>query len=733
MSEKDEFKPYVPAEKSMPEFTLAAVLVGIFLSVVLCAANVYLGLMAGMTVGASIPAAVISMAILRGIFRRGSILENNMVQTIASAGESIAAGIIFTIPAIVLTGQWTHFEFIPTLLVGIFGGMLGILFMIPLRRALIIEEKELIYPCGVACSEILKTGQKGGAGVKYIFGAVGLGIIYTLLTKFGFLAAKLSGALRIKKMAFGAGAHLSLALLSVGYIIGLNVSVLVFIGGALAWLVAIPIYMGANSGMAIPEGAVDGLAAGANLADFVAHDTYGAAMYVWDNYIRYMGAGAMVVGGLWSIWCMRRGILSSLGEIGKSFKKMGGMTDVKRTEENMPMKYILPLLILIVIGVFLLYWSVLGEAHTAEISKLEQTADKARAELAQEGLDAGKKAELQTNLARAEKELSAEIDRSPIMVAAVAAFAMLIAGFLFVAVSSYIVGLVGSSNNPVSGMTIFTLFLAIILLLAFGIEGGAGMIAALIVAGVVCSAACAAGDMSQDLKTGYLLGATPKKQQIGQIVGVFVAAFVTTPVLILLHEAAKKAGETGIGDKSLPAPQAKMFQGITEALFGGQVPWVMLYAGGGVALAVIILDEILRVKKSSFRFYVMPLAVGIYLPFYMAIPILIGGVIRAIFAKKDSGEADRGILVSSGLIAGEALTGIIIAGIIVITQSESMPNLLSKFLGLFGGEAEQTAGISSIVSQVLGVIVFAGVAAIVASMAKSTKMSTGESCEQTFK
>ena len=407
MAEENNFKPYIPAEQTVPELTFASLAVGILLAAILCAANVYVGLMARMTVGASIPAAVISMAILRGIFKRGSILENNMVQTMASAGESIAAGIIFTIPAIVLTGAWTEFKFFPTLLVGILGGMLGILFMIPLRRALIIEEKELIYPCGVACSEILKTGQEGGTGVKYIFGAVGIGIVYALLMEFKILAAKITGAFHVKQVVFAAGGHLSLALVSVGYIIGLNVSVLVFMGGALAWLVGVPVYMALTD---------------ASAGSFESMDAaYKAAENVWASKIRYMGAGAMVIGGLWSIWCMRGSIVSSLHELGRSIKKRG-RTEKKRTERNLPMTVIIPVLGVVITGIFFLYLSVTGDLLTT----------------------------------------------------VVATVAMLVTAFLFVAVSSYIVGLVGSSNNPVSGMTIFTLFIAILLLLAFGIKGGAG-------------------------------------------------------------------------------------------------------------------------------------------------------------------------------------------------------------------------------------------------------------------
>jgi putative OPT family oligopeptide transporter len=433
--------------------------------------------------------------------------------------------------------------------------------------------------------------------------------------------------------------------------------VLVTLGGFIAWFLAIPIYMLATG---FPMD---------SLANADMKTVYKAAGGIWDTQIRYMGAGAMVVGGLWSIWCMRRGIFSALGEIGKSFQKGARSIKVKRTEKNLPMKVVLPILALIVLGIFFLYWDITGVLSTA----------------------------------------------------LVCAIVMVIAGFLFVAVSSYIVGLVGSTNNPVSGMTIFTLFFASLLLITFGIEGSAGILAALIVAGVVCCAACAAGDMSQDLKTGYLVGATPRNQQLGQIIGVVVAAFITTPVLIILHETTIG----GIGSKDLPAPQAKMFEGITKALFGGNVPWAMLIAGAAVAVVLIVLDEIARTRKFPFRLYVMPVAVGIYLPITLAVPILIGGIIRAVFSRKNSGDTDRGILVSSGLIAGEALTGIIVAAIVFLS-GKKMPNILYK---IFAPETEDTerlakaAGAASTVSSILGIAAFIAVIYIIAKIAKSTKKS----------
>ncbi|TET33144.1 MAG: oligopeptide transporter, OPT family [Planctomycetota bacterium] len=605
MADKPQFKPFIRPDESVAEFTLKAVVLGVILSAVLTAANVYLGLMAGMTVCASIPAAVISMGILRGILKRGTILENNMVQTMSSAGESIAAGIIFTIPALVIAGIWSEYKFWPTFLVGVLGGVLGILFMIPLRRALIVEEKELTYPEGVACAEILETGQKGGTGVKYLFGAIGFGVVYALLRDFGVLAGKLATAFRIKKAVFSFGSYTSTALLAVGYIIGPNIAILVFVGGLITWFVAVPIYMAVTNDIAV----VKMLAAPTSESIMKAADT------IWRQYIRYMGVGAMVIGGFWSIWRMRRSILAGLAEVARSFRGKKGTGDLKRTEKDMPMSLVMPLLGIVAVTIFFLYWHFTGAIFTALIC----------------------------------------------------AAAMIVAGFFFVAVSSYITGLVGSSNNPVSGMILFTLLFASGLLLLFGVTGQAGILAALIVAGVVCCAACAAGDMSQDLKTGHLVGATPAKMQIGQIIGVVVASAVTAPVLMLLHKSRGIGVEASAAHPMpLEAPQAGIFSDLTKAVFKYDVPWMMLTMGAAFAVALIILDEIARIRKSSFRLHVMPVAIGIYLPFALTVPILIGGIIRGVFGRKISGAANRGILIASGLIAGEAITGIIVAAVTFI-------------------------------------------------------------------
>jgi len=592
----DEFTPYVPAEKKIPEATVQAIVLGLLLGLVMTAANTYLGLYAGMTVSASIPAAVISMGILRGILRRGTILENNIVQTIASAGESLAAGIIFTIPALVLTRSWHEFRYWPVTAIAAFGGLLGVLFMVPLRRVLIVEEKELVYPEGLACAEVLEAGEAGGSGMRTVFAAMGLGILFKVLVEaISIIRGTVEGAFRLGNTLLYMGSDMSPALLGVGFIVGPNVATLVFIGGAIGWLVGIPIYTSLHG---IPEG-----------ISLVEH-----ANHIWDTQIRYMGVGAMIVGGLWSIISVRKGIVRGLsGSIGGV---AGGAEKAEsRTERNIPARQIGLLLLFTIPFLFGLYIHLAGSASI--------------------GLVAGT--------------------------------VMTISAFFFVAVSSYIVGLVGSSNNPVSGMTICTVLFASGMLLLFGMSGTAGIIAVLGIAGVVCCAACTAGDVSQDLKTGHLVGATPWKQQWTQVVGVLVPAFIIAPVLTVLHVA------YGIGDE-LRAPQATLFASLTETIFrGGSLPWGMITSGAAIGVAIVLFDSVLRARGSSFRAYVMPVAVGIYLPIALSTPILLGGIVsllvgRAMRARREAAAAaqSRGLLFSSGLVAGEAVTGVIVATLIFL-------------------------------------------------------------------
>jgi putative OPT family oligopeptide transporter len=600
MNEEDKFTPFIPAEKSIPEFTVAAVILGVVLGVIMTSANAYVGLYAGMTVTASIPAAVISMGILRGILRRGTILENNIVQTTASAGESLAAGIIFTMPALVMIGVWQEFKFWPVTLIAICGGLLGVLFMIPLRRTLIVEEEELIYPEGVACAEVLEVGESGGSGVAYIFSAMAVSFVLKFwVSAVSVIRGTVDTAWRSGRSLYYFGGDMSLILLGIGYIVGFNISILVFLGGALGWLIGIPLYSAYN-----------GIPADQSLVD--------AANTIWSTQIRYMGVGAMIVGGLWSIIKVRHGIARGLSTALFGHRETFEIGAVKRTDTDMPQRLIMWVTVTAVLAILGIYYYLTRSAGITGVSTVS----------------------------------------------------MVVAGFFFVAVSSYIVGLVGSSNNPISGMTICTILFASALLLMMGMSGSAGILASLGVAGVVCCAAATAGDISQDLKTGYIVGATPKRQQMAQILGVVVPAFVIAPTLTVLH------GAYRIGSTELPAPQARLFESIARAMFTEQtLPWRMVEYGALIGIALVIADEILRSRKASFRAHVMPVAVGIYLPFSLAVPIFAGGIVSAFvrwLTRRRGYEGTamhRGLLFSSGLIAGEAIMGILIALYIFISGS----------------------------------------------------------------
>ena len=627
---EESLVPPEPARKPPLELTIKAVLLGCVLGVLMAAANTYLGLYAGMVVSASIPAAVISMGILRGILRRGTLLENNIVQTIASAGESLAAGIIFTVPALVITGAWSEFKFYETTLIAILGGLLGVLFMIPLRRALIVEEEELKYPEGVACAEVLEAGQQGGSGILYVFSALGVGAFLKLLGQhgIGLLKGTVEGATRAGSTALYFGCDISPALLAVGYIVGFNVALLVFLGGAIGWLVGIPVYYLFHE---FPVGAQSVTAA--------MHGTF-------EEQIRYMGVGAMIVGGIWSIVGVRHGIVKGIRGAIAGYQDARGGKEAPRTGRDLPLGSIVGLLLPTVVAVYLLYIVLIGSPGYGLL----------------------------------------------------ASAIMIVAAFFFVAVSSYVVGLVGASNNPVSGMTISMMLFACALLWLFGLEGNPGIIAALGVAGVVCCAACTAGDVSQDLKTGHLVRATPYKQQWAQVLGVLAASFVIAPTLAVLHSSYGIGVEVHKGVEFLKAPQANLFASISDAMFGTetQMPWTMVGIGLAVGVAMICLDEYLRRRGSSFRTHVMPVAVGIYLNWSLDVPILIGGLAALITGwivgkRREKEAVHRGVLVGSGLIAGEALMGVLIALFIFLTQELfemelpariRIPELLSNLLSL---------------------------------------------------
>lgn len=593
------------------EFTFLAIGVGLMAGVVMTAANVYLGLYAGMTISASIPAAVIAMAVFRGILRRQSILESNLVQTIASAGESIAGGVIFTLPALVLVGVWQDFRFWPTTLIAVAGGLLGVAFMVPLRRALIVEEKELTYPEGVACAAVLKTGSSESVSGVWMI-AKGLlvgGIVKFCSGALGALSGSVEYAARVKSSVFFFGAEISPALLAVGYIVRLPIAMLVFLGGAIGWLLAIPMF----GIFGTPE-ALEGETAGET------------AWNLWNSEIRYMGVGAMVVGGLASIFSVRSGITSG-------FKRLAGAVRSRpnerttRTERDISPLGLAGALVGAVVLVFFLYWSLVGSWPVSLLT-------------------------------------------TGIMVAL---------AFVFVAVSSYVVGLVGTSNNPVSGMTISALLATAALFLVLGYQGDSAILATLGVAAVVCCAATTAGDCSQDLKTGVLVGATPRYQQYGQILGVLIPVFVVAPVLSLLHSS------YGIGEQ-LKAPQATLFASLAEALFGDKdLPYDMVAYGAAIGVVVLIADAFLKRVHSPYRLHLMPLAVGIYLPITLAVPILFGGLVR-FFAERGRpsrpGETDSGVLLGSGFIAGEAVMGIFIAMLVFLNVDDANLKLASSALVL---------------------------------------------------
>ena len=629
----------IPDEMNLSEITVKAVILGILLSIVLSGANAYLGLFAGMTVSASIPAAVISMGILR-LFRRSNILENNIVQTAASAGESLAAGVIFTLPALIVMQYWTTFDYWETTLIAGLGGVIGVLFTIPLRRALIVEEG-LKFPEGIATAEVLRTGDQGGENVKYIAQAGLVGAIF----KFGETGLRVwSGvvetASRVGSSIGYFGSNLSPALVSVGYIVGINIAVLVFLGGAMNWLVAIPIYAVTHAWPmdgGTPMAAVDW------------------ANQIWSEQTRYLGVGAMVIGGLWALINLRSSVITGVKASLATYRKGAGssFTDIPRTERDTPIKWVGFALILALLPIFGVYVYVI-KAVTPSI---------------------------------------------------VMAIVMLIAGFLFSAVAAYMAGLVGSSNNPISGVTIATiLFSALLLLALVGTESARGPAAAIFIGAVVACAAAIGGDNMQDLKAGYLVGATPWKQQVMQMIGVLSAAFVLAPVLILIEQAYGIGVPTEAHPNPLAAPQATLMASVAEGVFERNLPWDMIIIGMVVAVAVIVLDKFQERRGAEFRLPVLAVAVGIYLPFQLSVPIFLGGIIawavqrsvkkrKSIAAPGDleaiekAGDRanNRGLLFASGLITGEALIGILMAIPIVVSGNADVLAIVREPLGTWPG------------------------------------------------
>lgn len=631
---REPVTPYVPATTSLPEITLKAVVLGFLLSALLAGANAYLGLKVGLTVSASIPAAVISMAVLK-LFRESNILENNIVQTAASAGESLAAGVIFTLPALVMLGYWTDFEFRSTAMLALAGGILGVLFTIPLRRALILEAG-LKFPEGVATGEVLKAGSEGGRGIRAIAVAGIAGALLKLgQTGLQLIGDRFSGSVTSGRAVFGVGSDLSVALLAVGYIVGLNIAVLVFAGGLISWAIGIPLF----TALATPE-TLQQIGGGAT--------GYGLAEAVWSARIRYLGVGAMATGGLWALISLvgpiRDGVRSSLQAVRAGQE---GRDARPRTEQDTPFTWVL--------------WGTLGMA--VPIFWVFNHV-----------------------VSRADLGIGMGLYGQTLIVGVLFA---LVAGFLFSSVAGYMAGLVGSSNNPISGVTIATILTISLILLALlgttidfgdgGLQATAAAATAILVGAVVCNAAAIAGDNMQDLKAGQIVGATPWKQQLMQVIGVTAGALAIAPILQLLFTA------YGLGDvlprpdmdpaQALRAPQATLMSSVANGVFTRDLPWLMIGLGAGVAALVIALDQALKARGSEFRTPVLAVAVGIYLPLELSVPIFVGGVIawaaaRAVAARyadpvqrAEARQASerRGLLFSSGLITGEALVGILLA------------------------------------------------------------------------
>lgn len=592
------------------QLTVRAVALSIILAVVLAAANTYLGLFAGLTIASAIPAAVVSMAVLR-LLGGGGILENNIVQTGASAGSSIAAGVIFTIPALLILEYWDSFRYAWVLAIAGLGGLLGVLFSVPLRRSLIVDQG-MAFPEGKAAAEVLKAGENPEQGVKLLAGSALLGGLIKLGAASGLRLIPDSAAIAVwagKGIAY-MGTNLSPALLGVGYIVGLNIGTVVLAGSVISWNIAIPIY----AAYFLPgDPQLSSALAGASAGD--------AAFAIWSAQIRYLGVGAMLVGGVWTLISLRKSLASGIRS-GLSVTRSGNVSAVAHTEQDLPMKYILIGTVLFVLPLAALYQAIV-------------------------------------------QAWSVSLPMTVIMI---------VAGFLFVSVSAYMAGLVGSSNNPVSGITIATiLFAALVLLLLLGPDSSVGPVAAIMIGAVVCCAACVGGDNLQDLKCGYIVGATPWRQQIMLAIGAFSCALVMAPVLNLLDAAYGIGAPTPEQPNSLLAPQATLMASVAQGLFGGHLPWNTIAVGAAIGVLMIFVDEFLKRRGGGVRAPVLAGAIGIYLPIELMMPIFLGGLLNAYIKRRHGAQeaaseaADRkGTLFAAGLITGEALMGIFIAIPIVL-------------------------------------------------------------------
>ena len=661
MQSREDFKSFISAKRKIPELTLRAVMVGALLAIILGSANAYFGLYAGMTVSAAIPGAIMAFAFLRPF--KGTILEVNIGMMGAAGGTSLAAGVIFTIPALVILGTWTEIHYVETTIVALLGGILGVLWMVPLRRALIIKT-DLPFPEGVAVAAVLTTtvgdidsNNKERSAVNGIWLLVGA--VLGVFLKFGQTAmklftAKINGIIDIGKFNIGGGEKSGLfyggvatspALLAVGWIIGPKVSSFVFVGGLLGWVILAPL-IALAVGIPTPETAsqiTDALALGGG--SFETGSLIWGFYEIWGNYIRYIGVGAMVVGGLWTLFKLRNNLSEGIKEAIAGIK--GGQTEAKkRTDQDLNFKWVFLLIGTLTIPIFLLY---------------------------------------------------AWISNEWIVSGIMAVFAILFA-FIASAIAGYMAGLLGSSNNPISGVTVSVLLITSLILLGFGMSGNVGAFGvALLIAAVICCAAAISGDVLQSMTCGQMIGATPRNQQIAEVIGVIAAAPVLALVISALDQAYK------IGSANLPAPQAFLMSGIVKGVLGGEMVWPFVIAGMVLAFVLILIDM-----------PVLPVAIGIYLPFTLAVPIFCGGVIRHVTNKQiekkyGSKEEEKisdwelaikqknvkpkekiirtGLLLTAGLIAGEALTGVFVAFLIVgginLTVFEFPPILPGLLLWIF--------------------------------------------------
>jgi len=621
MDNNKTFRPYIPAGRITPEITVTSIVMGILLAVIFGAANAYLGLRVGMTVSASIPAAVISMGVIRVLLRKNSILESNIVQTVGSAGESLAAGAIFTLPALFLwaaEGKMAKPDILSITLIALIGGLLGVLFMIPLRNALIVKEHGVLpYPEGTACAEVLLAGEEGGSNASTVFAGMGFAALFKFIID-GLKLVSGEISFRVKGFAGEIGTQIYPAVMSVGYICGARISSYMFAGGVLSWLVIIPLIVLFGEKLVLYPGteAIGEIFAG------------GGAGAIWSTYIRYIGAGALAAGGIISLIKSLPLIITTFAGALKSIKGSASAS-VERTARDISLKLVLVAIAILTVVVWLV---------------------------------------------------------PAIPVSFIGAVIVVVFGFFFATVSSRMVGLVGSSNNPVSGMAIATLLITTLILKATGTDGIGGMVSAISIGSIICIVSAIAGDTSQDLKTGYILGATPKKQQIGELIGVISAALAIGGTLYLLDSA------WGFGSKELGAPQATLMKLIIEGVMQGNLPWALVFVGVFIAVAV----EIVGIP-------VLPFAIGVYLPVQLNACIMVGGLIRLVLDKLNRPKEEKetiinnGILFSSGMIAGEGLVGILLA-LLAVFGVDSVIDMSARF------------GIPSVVSNAGGLVLFAVIA-----------------------